>query len=64
MKRIRVGTQAKPEQEELSVVSLFRVETAGASGMVGLKAGEVHGKVSGMQPPKMDIFHVIAPEGI
>ena len=36
MTRRRVGT------EELSVVSLFRVEASGASGAVGLKAGEIH----------------------
>lgn len=38
MRWVRVGTEARPEQEELSVTSCFRVEALRASGTVGLEA--------------------------
>lgn len=70
MKQTRVGTEARPEQEELSVVSRLRVEASDASGTVGPKAEDVHDaleghrKGPGTQPLRTTIFHFITTEGM
>lgn len=58
MKWIKVGTEAKLGQEELSVTSCFGVEASRASGQTFMWTSQ------GAHHPGTAIFHVITTEGI